>query len=158
MATTTASDGRYSFPELPAGTVVVRADAPGRRQICGALAALVADTRQDVEVTSTTNPQRSPVPSPFIVTGQIYEMTPAGRVGLGGAAIHLEYAYEGYFLTVVADAEGFYQACGISPPMSFEIFRSVSDGYDSECANYVWGRDFGTAPTRDFELKAGKCQ
>jgi hypothetical protein len=158
MATTTGPDGRYSFPELPAGSAVVHAGAPGRRQICGALTALVANTQQDLEVTSTSNPQRPPSPSPFIVTGRIYETTLAGRVGLGGAAIHLEFGYEGYFLTVVADAEGFYQACGISPPMGFEVFRSVSDGYDSECANYVSGRDFGTAPTRDFELKPRKCQ
>jgi hypothetical protein len=158
MATTTGPDGRYSFPELPAGSAVLHASATGHRQICGALTALVANTQQDLEVTSTTNPQRSPVPSPFIVTGRIYETTPAGRVGLGGAAIHLEFGYEGYFLTVVADADGFYQACGISPPMRFEVFRSVSDGYDSECANYVSGWDFGAAPTRDIEFRPGKCQ
>jgi hypothetical protein len=121
---------------------------------------LSANTQQDLEVTTIANPQRSPVPAPLTVTGEIYEATPAGRVGLGGAVIYLEWAFESNFLTVVADAEGRYQACGIpaSRPMKFEVFRSVTEGYDPECANYIWGWDFGTAPTRDIELKPGKCQ
>jgi hypothetical protein len=160
-STTTDHDGRYHFPQLPAGSAVVLAGLSGtHRQVCGAFAALTATTQLDVEVTPRENPQPSPVPAPLIVTGQIYEVTPAGRVGLEGAAIHLEWGYERYFLTVVADANGFYQACGLPAgrPLRFEVFRSVSEGYDRECNNYLVGWDFGAAPNRDFEFKPGTCQ
>ena len=113
FSTTTGADGRYSFPQLPLGSAVVHAHSAGRRQVCGALPPLTATTQLDLEVTSSANPERSSNPAPLRVTGQIYEMTPAGRVGLGGAVIYVYLANDGYFLTVVADAEGYYLACGI---------------------------------------------
>lgn len=153
--TTSAADGRYTFVQLPPGFAVVYAQSPGRLQICGALPALTASTLQDLEVTSTANPQRSPDPAPLRVTGQIYEMTQTGRVGLGGAVIHVYYASDGYLFTAVADADGYYQACGIpaNRPMAFEVARNVSAGYNGEYeVPYLW-YSFNADTTRDIELR-----
>ena len=155
MTTTAAPDGRYAFVQLPPGSAVVYAHSPGRLQICGALPALTASTLQDLEVTSTANPQRSPDPPPLRVTGQIYEMTQTGRVGLGGAVIHVYFAPDGYFYTAVADADGYYQACGIpaNRPVAFEVARDLSAGYGGEYEiPYLW-YSFGADATRDIELK-----
>jgi hypothetical protein len=90
------------------------------------------------------------------VTGQIYEVTPAGRVGLGGAVIYVYWANDGYFLTVVADADGYYLACGIpaNRPMAFEVARNLSAGYNGDYEiPYIWYQFGGADLTRDIELK-----
>jgi hypothetical protein len=155
VTTTTGADGRYAFSQLPPGPAVVQAHSAGLRQVCGALIALTANTLQDLEVTSTANPQRSTNPAPLRVTGQIYENRPAGRVGLGGAVIYIDYANDGPFLTVVADADGNYLACGIpsNRQMAFEVARNLSAGYDGDYEiPRIWYQ-FGADATRDLELK-----
>lgn len=155
FSTTTEADGRYSFPQLPPGSAVVHAHAAGRRQVCGALPRLAAATEQNLEMTSSISPEPSRSPAPLRVSGRIYETTPAGRVGLGGAVIHLWWANDGYFLTVVADARGDYQACGIpaNRPIAFEPFRDLSAGYDGEYETpYTW-EQFTADATRDIELR-----
>ena len=74
-STTTGADGRYHFPKLPTGWVVLYAYSQTHRQVCGASAVLGVDTQLDVEITSTANPQ--PSQTPLTVRGQIYEMTAA---------------------------------------------------------------------------------
>src|SRR5262245_18685540 len=153
--TYTGADGRYSFLQLPPGSAVVHAHSAGRRQVCGALPALTANTLQDLEVTSTTNPQPSPNPVPLRLTGQIFDHMPSGRVGLGGAVIYIDFANDGPFLTVVADADGRYLACGIplNRPMAFEVARDLSAGYNGDYEiPRIWYQ-FGADATRDFELK-----
>jgi hypothetical protein len=155
VGTTTGTDGRYSFTELPAGSAVVRAFSPGRAQVCGALIALTATTQQDLEMTSTANPQQSPNPNPLRVTGRIYEMTPSGPVGLAGAEINIEWANDGGFVAATADGNGYYLACGIPPNrlMAFEVFRNPFDGYGGEYEIPRSWYQFSGDATLDFELK-----
>ena len=155
LRTTTGADGRYSFPQLPPTSAILHAHSAGYRQICGAWPTLTATTQQDLEVTSNSNPQRSPAPAPLTVTGQIYEMTSAGRVGLAGAVIHVYWANDGYFHTVVADANGKYVACGIPANrlLAFEGAINLAAGYDGEYETpYSW-HQFSADTILDIELK-----
>jgi hypothetical protein len=147
--TTSGPDGRYHFPLLPAGAAIVLAHSPGHQQVCGAATVLGVTTELDVEITSSSNPQPSPTMPPLRVTGQIYEMTPSGRVGLDGASIGMEWmAPDSVFITVNADKDGRYTACGIpaNAPIAFWAFKS---GYDDP---YVW-HQFTADTTVDIELK-----
>ena len=146
--TTSDSDGRYHFPRLPSGSVIVLANSSTPRQVCGALAALTATTQLDIEVTSRADPQPSPTMPPLRLTGQVYETTPAGRVGVGGALVYLEWHSDGPFLEVYADADGRYVACGIpaNRPMAVSAWQ---EGFNNP---YVW-HQFSADATLDLELK-----
>ena len=159
LRTTTGADGRYSFTQLPhTGSAILIAQLAGFRQICGAWPTLTVSTHQDLELTSISNPQRSPAPASLTVPGQIYEMTPAGRVGLAGSVIHLYWANDGYFHTVVADENGKYVACGIpaNRPIAFEGAINLAAGYNGEYeTDYTW-HQFSSDATLDIELKRRK--
>jgi hypothetical protein len=148
--TTTGPDGQYHFPKLPPGPAVVLANSPGRRQVCGAYAELTAMTQLDVEITSIADPQPSPTLPSVKVTGQMYEMTPGGRVGVGGAELYMEWHNDMPFLSVYADANGNYTACGIpaNRPIAFWPFV-WHQGFEDP---YVW-HQFSGDTTIDIELK-----
>lgn len=90
-STTSGSDGRYNFRRLNAGSALVLAFKDGYQQVCGAAATLGVATQLDVEITSRANSQPSPTMPPLRVTGKVYETTPAGRIGLDGASIGIEW-------------------------------------------------------------------
>jgi hypothetical protein len=127
------------------------ASAPNSRQVCGAGTEPGPAAQLDVEITSSANPQLSPAPSPLRITGQIYEMTPAGRVGLGGwwPGIH-HHGPDGPFLAVQSDANGFYTACGIPAnwPLLFYLDKAVYEA--------IRGADwlqFASDTTLDIEMR-----
>ena len=148
--TTTQADGRFYFAQLSGATVVLLTDASGAyRQVCGAFAVLHGSTQLDVEITSKANPQPSPTLPPLRVRGQIYEMTDSGRLGVAGAMIGLEHdSPDAPFLTVVADANGRYTACGIPPdrPISFATW------HEAYMDTYNWHR-FHADTTLDIEIR-----
>lgn len=147
--TTSGPDGRYHFANLPGGSVVVLANSATHRQVCGAFAELSATTRLDVEITSKANPQPSPTLPPLRVTGQMYETTPSGRVGVAGAVLYIEWANDAPFLYVYADAEGRYTACGIPANRRIAFWPLVwHQGYDDP---YDW-HEFSGDTTFDIEL------
>src|SRR5262245_34207702 len=63
--TTSGPDGRYNFPHLPAGPVIVLTTSSAHQQVCGAATTLSATTQLDVEITSKSNPQPSPTMPPL---------------------------------------------------------------------------------------------
>jgi hypothetical protein len=128
---------------------IVRTHSATHRQICGATAELDLVTQLDVEITSGTTRQPSSTTLPPVrVTGQIYEMTPAGRVGIDGAEIYTEWASDGPFQTFYAGADGRYTACGIPAdwPIGFETSRRGYNGF------YV-RRQFSADSIFDIELE-----
>ena len=148
-STTTGSDGRYEFPEASGAIAIVRTHLSTHRQICAATTELSGTNQLDVEITSSTVGQALPATlTPLRVTGQIYEMTPAGRVGIGGAEIFTQWANDGPFITFYADANGRYTACGIPAnwPIGYEIYRT---GYSGA---FAW-RQFSGDGVFDIELK-----
>jgi hypothetical protein len=146
--TTTGPDGRYSFPDLPAGLVVVRGQSATHRQLCGALAELDQTTRLDLEITSRANPQPSPMMPPLKVSGQVFETTPAGRVGVGGAQVVFEWYYEVTVLDIYADADGHYEACGIPANRPIAV-GAWQEGFEGPYARHQFSAD----TTLDLELK-----
>lgn len=145
---TTGPDGRYHLLDLPAGSAIVLANSRTHRQVCGALAVLTATTQLDVEVTSRENPQPSPTVPPLRLTGQVYETTPTGRVGIGGALVYFESHSDASFLEVYADADGRYTACGIPANRPIAI-SPWQEGFDNP---YAW-HQFSADATLDLELK-----
>lgn len=137
QATRTGPDGRYSFSELPEGRVVVTASSMTHTQVCGATAILSATTQLDVEITSRTNRQPSLIMPPLSVSGQLFRMTPGGRVGVShgeiGVLLSLDMSAQttvsAFFLEVDADANGNYLACGL--PANWPIlFVSGFEDYE----------------------------
>lgn len=148
---TTGPDGRYLFTELTYGSVSVRALAPNSRQVCAAGAELGPATQLDVEITSSANPQPSPAPSPLRITGQIYEMTQAGRVGFAGWSIGIDrHAPDLAFLTVHADANGYYTACGI--PAHWPILFDIGNEIYEAVSGAGW-HQFSGDTTVDIEMR-----
>ena len=148
-STGTDPDGRYTFAALPSGDVAVLVLGSSFRQLCGVGATLGPATQLDVEITSNANPQPSPTRPPLRVTGQIYEMTPAGRVGVSSAWVALDHhGPDSPLLTVFADADGRYSVCGIPPnwQVAFDVGQS---GY---VGRYDWHEFTGDA-TVDVELQ-----
>jgi hypothetical protein len=127
--TTTGPDGRYHFPNLPAGSAFVLAYTTTHRQVCGAVARLGAATELEVEITSRANPQPSTTMPSLRVTGQVYQTTPSERAGVGGTFIYLEHdAPDAPFLEVYADADGHYTTCGIPTNTRIGFFRPPKAG------------------------------
>ena len=145
----TGPDGRYHFANLPAGAAKVQIWSANLQQVCGATAVLGPATELNLEITSRANPQRSESPAPLRITGQIYEMTSAGRVGLAGAGIGLEWiAPDSPFVDFSTDKDGRYTACGI-PAFTQMAFWIVEAGYRE---HYEW-HSFAADATLDIELK-----
>ena len=153
QSTRTGSDGRYSFDGLPAGRVVVTANTAEYAQVCGATAVLSGSTQLDVEITSRNNRRPSLTLPPLRVTGQLFRMTPAGRVGVGRSEIALDLSLDAsaqttmtaFFLEVDTDANGNYLACGL--PAEWPI-RFVSGFEDYQ----AWHR-FSADATLDIERR-----
>jgi hypothetical protein len=150
--TATGSDGRYVFPDVPAGAAIgiVRIDSSAHRQLCGATAELGAATDLDVEITSNAGRQQRSAGTltPLRVTGQVYEMTPAGHVGIEGAEIYTEWAPDGPFVSFYTRANGLYTTCGI--PRDWPIgFEASKPGY----VGLFLRRAFHVDSTLDFELE-----
>jgi hypothetical protein len=148
--TTTGPDGRYLFAQMPPGRAVLLANSATHRQVCGAAAVLTAATELDVEITSRADPQPSPTLPAVRISGQMYEMTPAGRAGVGGAVLYLEWYNDAPFLYVYADEEGRYLACGIPRNWQIAFWPLVwHQGFEDP---YVW-HQFNADSTLDIELK-----
>jgi hypothetical protein len=121
QSTRTGADGRYSFGELPQGRVVISANTAAHAQVCGATSVLSTTTQLDVEITARTNRQSSLTMPPLRVSGQLFQMTPTGRVGVSRGEIALQLSLDAsaqststaFFLEVDADANGNYVACGL---------------------------------------------
>ena len=151
--TTTGPDGLYAFGNLPEGRVVVSANTASHAQVCGATTVLSAATQLDVEITSRTNRQRSLTMPPLRVGGQLFRITPAGRVGVSHGEIALalsldasaQTASTAFFLEVDADANGNYLACGL--PANWPI-RFVS-GFE----DYQAWHQFSADATLDIERR-----
>ena len=153
QSTRTGPDGRYSFSELPEGRVVVTANTAAHAQVCGATSVLSATTQLDVEITSRTNRQPSLTMPPLRVSGQLFRITPAGRVGVSRGEIALELSLDAsaqttstaFFLEVDADANGNYLACGL--PANWPI-RFIS-GFE----DYQAWHQFSADGTLDIERR-----
>jgi hypothetical protein len=151
QSTRTSADGRYIFTDLPEGRVVINANTAAHAQVCGATAVLSATTQLDVEITSRTNRQRSLTMPPLRVSGQLFQMTPAGRVGVSRGEIGLSLSLDGstqntspaLFLEVDADANGNYLACGL--PANWPIRFNSGD--------YQAWHQFGADATLDIEQR-----
>jgi hypothetical protein len=153
VSTTTGPDGRYHFPDLRAGSaIVIAGDSWTHQQLCGAAVELrvgTQGTQLDVEVTSRANPQPPTRLPPLRVTGQVYEMTSSGRVGVEGTLIGTDWiAPDSPFLTIYSERDGRYTACGI-PPNTSIAFETFKTGY---LVTYFW-RQFTADTTLDIELK-----
>ena len=133
--TRTAPDGRYDFGELPEGRVVVTANTASHAQVCGTTAVLDQPTQLDVEITSRTSRQPSLTTPPLRVSGQVFRMTPTGRVGLSHAEMALELSLDAsaptipsaFFLEVDADANGNYLACGLPANWPIQFTSGFED-------------------------------
>jgi hypothetical protein len=153
QSTRTGPDGGYSLGELPEGRVVVSANTPAHAQVCGATSVLRAETHLDVEITSRTNRQPSLTMPPLRVSGQLFRITPAGRVGVGRGEIALELSLDGsaqttstaFFLEVDADANGNYLACGL--PANWPI------RFTSGFQDYQAWHEFSADGTLDIERR-----
>ena len=156
--TTTDSAGRYTFRDLPAGHVaVVFAGGPGFSadgylQLCAAGVKVGPGGGDlDIEVTSSGNPEPSPGPRALVVSGQIYEMTPAGRVGLAGATLAVDWSSDTWLWGAIsADAEGRYTMCGIPAGWPLTIYA----GKPESGHEYVSvGAVFNATATFDIEVR-----
>jgi len=148
--TTSGPDGRYQFPKLPAGSAIVVTSSDAHQQVCGAATVLSAATELDVEITSRSNPQPSPTMAPLRITGRIFETTPSGRVGVDGASIYIDWlAPDSPFMTIYADREGRFTACGIPANTQLGFWTSKA-GYDDPYAWHQFSADTGAV---DIELK-----
>jgi hypothetical protein len=153
QSTRTGADGRYSFGDLPEGRVVVSANTAGHAQVCGATSVLSATTQLDVEITSRTSRQPSLTMPPLRVSGQLFQITPAGRLGVSRGEILLELSLDAsaqttstaVFLEVDADANGNYLACGL--PANWPI-RFIS-GFE----DYQAWHQFSADGTLDIERR-----
>jgi hypothetical protein len=147
-STTSGPDGRYHFPLLPPGPAIVLTSSSAHQQVCGAATTLSATAQLDVEITSKSNPQPSPTMPPLTITGQIYETTTSGRVGLDGASVYMEWiAPDSPFMTFTADKNGRFSACGI-PANTAIAFWTFKTGYNDP---YDW-HQFSKDSTIDIEL------
>jgi hypothetical protein len=148
--TRTGPDGTYQFAELPSGSAVLLADNAGPyRQVCGAGVDLSINTRLDLEVTSKANPQPSPT-TPLVLTGQIYEMTPSGRVGVPGAWLGLDHHYPDvpFFGAIFSDADGRYAVCGI--PAGWPMYIGAGQtGFEHAFVSHT----FTANTTLDIEIR-----
>jgi hypothetical protein len=146
--TVSGPDGTYQFTGLPPGQAAVFPRSSLHRQVCGAGADLRDGTHLDVHITSNTNPQRSPFLTPLEISGQVYETTLAGRVGVSGATIRVDHHLtDAQFFDVVTDVNGFFTTCGI--PLGWRIgFGARKAGFQQR---YVW-QAFGGNTTMDIEL------
>jgi hypothetical protein len=138
QSTRTGPDGRYSFGELPEGRVIVTANTASHAHVCAATSVLQGATLLDVEITSRTSRQPSLTVPPLRVSGQLFQTTPAGRVGISRGEIGLELSLDSsaqttqtaFFLEVDADANGYYLACGL--PANWPIrFTSGFEDYQA---------------------------
>jgi hypothetical protein len=153
QSTRTGPDGRYSFGALPEGRVVVTANTAAHAQVCGATSILSAATQLDVEITSRTNRQPSLTMPPLRVSGLLFQMTPAGRVGVSRGEIALELSLDAsaqttstaFFLEVDADANGNYLACGL--PANWPI--RLTSGFE----DYQRWHQFSADATLDIERR-----
>jgi hypothetical protein len=152
QSTRTGPDGRYRFVELPEGRVVISANTATHAQVCGATAVLGTTTQLDVEITARTSRQPSLTVPPLRVSGQLFQSTPAGRVGVRGEialALSLEASSQttstALFLEVDTDANGNYLACGL--PANWPI-RFVS-GFE----DYQAWHQFSADGTLDIERR-----
>ena len=149
LHTTTGSDGRFNFSNLPYGVAAVRTSSPAHQQLCGAVVTLDGLINVEVEITSKTHPQPSPTQPALRITGQVYETTPAGRVGIAGALVYTEWLFPDMpFVQVDADNDGRFSLCGI-PALSKIAFGAWHLAYEE---SYKW-HQFSTDGTLDIELE-----
>jgi hypothetical protein len=146
----TGADGRYHMSGLPAGSATLLADAGRYWQVCGAGIDLGVDSRLDLEVTAKDNPQPSAGGAPLLLSGQIYEMTPAGRVAVPGAWVALDHHWPDvpFLGALYADNQGRYSLCGIPSGWPMIVGAGLT-GYES----VTIARGFTTNSMLDIELR-----
>jgi len=150
--TKTGPDGRYSLTDLPGGRVVVTAITATHAQACGATAILSASTQLDVEISPRPGRPPSSV-TPLRVSGQLFQNTSAGRVGVSRGEIALWLSLEAstqttftvFFLEVDADENGNYLACGLPANWPIQFVSGFED--------YERWHQFGADATLDIERK-----
>ena len=120
---TTDAAGRYrialtdfmdSLTQRP--TIWVVASLDGYVQQCPVTAVLGSDTTLNVRLTSTANVSLArPAAGPNLrtVTGVVFEMTPAGRQPVHGAAVAWETGFDGFVAWTLTDAAGAYFLCDL---------------------------------------------
>jgi hypothetical protein len=146
--TVSGPDGSYQFTGLPPGSAAVFPRSPLFRPVCGAGADLRRGTRLDLHITSIASPQGSPFLTPLEISGQVFETTPAGRVGVSGAMIRVDHHVpDAQFIDAVTDGSGFFSICGI--PSRWPIgFGARKAGFQRR---YTW-QEFGGNTRLDIEL------
>ena len=91
----------------------------------------------------------SPTTPALRITGQVYETTPTGRVGIAGALVYTEWQFPDMpFIQVDADNDGRFSLCGI-PANSNIAFGAWHLAYEE---SYKW-HQFSTDRTLDIELE-----
>ena len=146
--THTGADGRYSFEDLPSGVAALYSYSATHRQACGAFTWLTTSAQVDLEITSAGNPLPSPTMPPLRVSGQVYELTSAGRVPVANALVTFDWAYDSPFFQVQAASDGRYRACGIPADWDLRI-GAWQEGYEEPFLQ----RRFTTDATLDVEMK-----
>jgi hypothetical protein len=114
---------------------------------------LGATTQLDVEITSRNSRQASLTMPPLRVSGQLFRMTPAGRLGVSRGEMGLVLSLDAsahttstaFFLEVDADTNGNYLACGL--PANWPILFIT--GFE----DYRAWHQFGADGTLDIERR-----
>ena len=107
----TDADGRYQFPGVPEGHVVLWSFPPHAYQRCAAIATVSgANSEKDLELldSAVTRPVTA-ADSPTL-SGIVYRSTNAGRQPVAGAVIEFEYAPV-IATTATTDVQGRYSLC-----------------------------------------------
>jgi hypothetical protein len=121
-------------------------------QLCAAAVQVGPGTADlDLEVTSLFGPQPSPAKRPLVISGQVYEMTSAGRVGIAGADLAVEWNYDSWLWgAIFTDDDGRYSICGIPAGWSLNFVAGKREsGFD-----YIYrAAVFHVDTTFDIELK-----
>jgi hypothetical protein len=130
----TDGTGQFLAPGLQESHVGVFVSAEGYYQPCAVSANIPADNAVQVqllpaEVFDSSDPPRpNPAPEPW-VTGQVYELTPAGRQPLAGAKIWLEDPMGILLGITLADREGEYFVCNVGNLPITAWITASKDGY-----------------------------
>lgn len=111
----TDQDGRFEAPGIPDSTITIFAGQP-----CAVIAPVTSDVEVDVEVVNpasynSTDPPRPQSSHGVSLSGNIYEMTDAGRQPVVGASIWAAHTFEIWMAATQSDLLGNYFLCNLPP-------------------------------------------